>query len=1359
MNANRLETEGDLPVAPPAVPDPGRPSRRPIMRGLRLLGGLLISVLLLVLVLAGLALGTQTGLRTALALAQALAPGTVRVGTAEGRVLGRLHLHDLEVHLPSLDLTLGDLELDWSPLAALAGTLPVRRLAARDIDLVLAPSEGSGAPLVLSDLAPPLNVQIEEAQVERLRVRERGAAEPVLDLDRAAFAASLDGSDLDLTRLELDLARPSLRVQAKGQARLAGAYPLGLDLDWSLDLPPAVALKGKGTIGGDLGHLTIEHQVSGSVRARLDLQVNNVLTAPGWDGQVELGGLDLPDFAAGAPDLEVKARLKTSGDLDAATVSGTLDGRATRLPDLGHLAARLDVRWQDRVLSIRTLDLKESISGARLAATGSLDLRPDPASIELKGDWERLRWPLSGPLLAESPKGQLRVSGTLARYDYSLSGQTQGPGFPAADLKLAGNGDDQGARIAELLVKTLGGRVQAKGALTWAPALGWTLEIRGQDLNPGLFVPGLDDRIALSLDTKGSLDAFGYDLAASTQGPGLPPARLALGGKGDLKGTVIDTLRLDARKGRIEGQAHAGWDPKLAWEADLKATGIDPGAYAPDWPGRIDGRIASQGSLEPDGPHLSLVLDGVQGSLRGYPIAAAGEVRMAGKSVQVAGLTASSGPSTARVDGTLDDTLDLTFDLASPDLASLLPQSKGSLQAKGQVRGTLKSPQVELELSAKDAEIAGQGIASLTGSADVSLTPDGAFRVQIDGTDLVLGAIAFDTLALRADGGMSNHRLSLALSGPELSSRIEAKGALGAGGAYRGSLTRLDLDQGAFGSWRLQRPMPIEVALPKAAAGPLCIRNKQGSGGCLQFDQTEAGQWTANIDLDKLGFELIQGFMPPNLLAEGAASLKGRFKAAGPVLTGSAVAQIPQGRLRMVMGGGRFEDLDLSGTRLSIDSSAKALSARLGLPLKGLGELAGNLELPGWRLDAPARPGQPLRGALRARVDGLARVANLVPDLTGATGSLDADLTLGGTIATPTVQGQAAARALGAEVPLIGLKVADGTVNLIAGKDRLDIQGQATVGGGRFELSGGFIQGTGGYSGRLLASGERLKVANTKEYFAVVTPRIQADLSPGGIRIGGEVVVPEARIRPRSIPAGTVRPSPDVVLADRAGPKKSALPVDIDLRLKLGDNVTIDAFGVRGRLAGDLRVFQAPGKLMLGDGQLGIVDGIYRLSGGFGLAAEIGAPLTIEQGRLVFAKTPIDNPGLLLQAQRQGGDTSAGVRVLGTLRDPKLAFFSESDPNMTQAEITKYLLTGMLPRRDSGNEDRSLSVGTYIRPKLYMEYDSAIGDRKDSVKLRYDLTRHIEVQTETGENPGADIFYSFENDWMSRKPASATGSK
>ena len=249
-----------------------------------------------------------------------------------------------------------------------------------------------------------------------------------------------------------------------------------------------------------------------------------------------------------------------------------------------------------------------------------------------------------------------------------------------------------------------------------------------------------------------------------------------------------------------------------------------------------------------------------------------------------------------------------------------------------------------------------KGSRAFPGTADVSLTPDGPFRIALDGKDLELGSMGFDTLTLRGDGGMPSHRVSLALTGPQMSTRVEANGSLGAGGSYQGSLTRLDLDQDALGSWRLQRPMPIKVAMPQAAAGPLCLRNKAGSGGCLQFEQTDPGKWTASIDLDKLGFELIQGFLPETLVAEGGASLKGRFQAAGPVLTGNAVAEIPQGRLRMALGGGRSEDLDFSGTRLTLDSSAKALAVRLGLPLKGLGELNGNAGAPGL---APGRPGAP----------------------------------------------------------------------------------------------------------------------------------------------------------------------------------------------------------------------------------------------------------------------------------------------------------------------------------------------------------------------------------------------------------------
>ena len=194
----------------------------------------------------------------------------------------------------------------------------------------------------------------------------------------------------------------------------------------------------------------------------------------------------------------------------------------------------------------------------------------------------------------------------------------------------------------------------------------------------------------------------------------------------------------------------------------------------------------------------------------------------------------------------------------------------------------------------------------------------------------------------------------------------------------------------------------------------------------------------------------------------------------------------------------------------------------------------------------------------------------------------------------------------------------------------------------------------------------------------------------------------------------------------------------------LGDQVSIDGFGVRGRLAGELALLQTPGRDMLGNGQLQIIDGQYRLTTGFGIAAEIGAPLNIVQGRMIYARSPIGNPGLLIQAERDGGATVAGVQVLGTLRDPKLAFFSETDPGMTQAEVMKFLLTGVAPSASGDAANAGLALGTYIAPKIFVEYESGIGNESGGVRMRYDLTDRIEIQTETGGNQGADIFYTFE---------------
>jgi translocation and assembly module TamB len=1346
--------EEPAPAEPTAVASAATP-RRPRIRPLRLILGMVVSLAVLLVLLLGLVLTTQTGLRVAVGLIEDLAPGVLSVERIQGRITGRLTLDRLAVRVANFEMRAGTLSLHWSPVAALRGDLPIEVLRIQDLDLVLPPSPEEPKPLVLPDLALPLRIDLHEAQVERLRLFKHGEAKPFFVIEDVTLSARLQGSALDVARLEVVLPTPRLAARAVGRAELSGDYPLDLDLDWEMTQRPAIALQGTAQITGDLASLHARQRLSGSAQADLAVRVDDPLGKLAWDGRLEILGVDLPDFGSELPEVTVTGILETQGDLDKAQVTGNLDAGAPQRPDLGQLAAVLDVAWAEQVLEIRSLELTEQISAALLSATGRLDLSATPARVELAGRWDRLRWPLSGDPIAESPRGTLDVSGTLDALDYALSLAALGPDMPELTLDLDGTGSQTGTRIDALKIVLLGGELLGDGEVTWSPDPSWTLSLNGKDLNPVALVEGLEDRLSFQMSSKGGLDGFEYDLAARSVGPGLPPSQLRLGGRGDRRETRIESLVLETLNGRIEGLATVAWDPLISWDASLEAAGLDPGTFAVDWIGNIGGRLTSRGTFEPPGPstgpslglnpglNMVAAIERFEGILRGYPVVASGTVAVVGDTIRIDGLNAASGPSSVQLAGRIDEALDVTFDLESSDLASLMPEARGSLTARGKISGARVAPRLLLDLSARDAEWAGQGIAGLSGRLDLGLSPDDPFEIRLDGTRLVVGDLIWDSLSVRGAGRIPDHRLALTLTGAPISVTFEGSGGLARDGAYSGRIARLDLDTAAFGAWALRQPSPVSLAGPKIAFGPFCVRGPSGAGGCAELNRSTADRAVASLDFALADLALLSPLLPGNLDLTGNARVSGRFDLAGAVLSGNASAEIPQGAIQVLMGGGRKETVDFSGTRLGLDAGARALSARLGVPLEGLGRLDGTLDLAGWRPAAPARPGQPLAGTLRGEIRGLDRVANLVPDITGMTGGIHLDLGLGGTLAAPAVRGEALIRDVGFTVPLVGLKVEN--LDLTASTpaiDRMELQGSASVGGGRLELTGDARFGGGGFAAQARVSGTNLKVADTREYFALISPGIDVEANSKGARLGGEITIPEARIRPRSIPPGVQTPSRDVVLIGQE--QATQFPLTIDLRLKLGDKVTIDAFGVRGRLAGELALLQSPGREMLGDGQLQIIDGQYRLTTKFGLAAEIGAPLNIVQGRMIFARSPIDNPGLLIQAERDGGATVAGIRVLGTLLDPKLAFFSETDPGMTQADVMKFLLTGVAPSANGGAVNPGLAVGTYIAPKVFLEYESGLGDEANSVRLRYDLTDRIEVQTETGGNQGGDIFFTFE---------------
>ena len=169
-----------------------------------------------------------------------------------------------------------------------------------------------------------------------------------------------------------------------------------------------------------------------------------------------------------------------------------------------------------------------------------------------------------------------------------------------------------------------------------------------------------------------------------------------------------------------------------------------------------------------------------------------------------------------------------------------------------------------------------------------------------------------------------------------------------------------------------------------------------------------------------------------------------------------------------------------------------------------------------------------------------------------------------------------------------------------------------------------------------------------------------------------------------------------------------------------------------------------------------------------------GQDLTIQQGQLLYASTPLDNPGLGIEATSASSKRSPrACASRGTAQTPELTIFS--DPPMSQANALSYLVAGK-PLDDLGSDEEdgdavqaaarslgaagggllaknigsrlgvdefgvkddemiggaALTVGQYLSPRLYLSYGVGLFEPGEVVTLRYKLKKDLSVQTQRG---------------------------
>jgi translocation and assembly module TamB len=988
-------------------------------------------------------------------------------------------------------------------------------------------------------------------------------------------------------------------------------------------------------------------------------------------------------------------------------------------------------------------------------------------------------WPAARVSTADA-----RIKGQLNDFtsEGKVAGSYEGMGAAVANYRLARRGTDY--LVESLNVKTANGSdLTAKGTIGTAKELNLDVVADWR----GLTYPLQGAPVVVSRQgdakVKGTLNSYKLDLNADLAGPGIPPGRWVLAGNGDQEKMTLHSLQGDVLHGRLTAEGLVAWKPQVTWKVKVTGKDLDPGALNPQYPGRLTFAATSDGALRGGNPYGQVNVTDLSGNLRGNPVAGAVHLDLAGDRYGLPRLDLRSGSARLAASGSFTKTAaNLDFRLDAPNLGEAVPQAGGAITLQGHLSGPFKAPHVRAQGNGQSLVWQTYNVATLALNADVDLANQGPIVLDLNATKVGAGGRSFDSVVLTGRGTQRSHTVTLAVRSPDASLGnldLGLAGGLQGTTNWSGQIQRLDFKNQQTGGWSLAGPAGLTAGATAASLRNFCWTS--GSARlCAEGQWAKTGPWNASGTIADLPFSLFKPFLPPDLTLTGAVN--GTFRgqsAPNGFVTANVDLRPGPGEVRYPVESGKTATIRFDQGTVTLTAGQGGLAAHAALNFPDTGKLDGTVRLPQYNAFGAPLQQQTVGGHIVASFTNLGLVEAFVPDLKNTKGTLDADLTLGGTVAAPKATGAVQLKGAQVDVPEYNLQVRQ--IELMAKSDGtgpLQVNGTATSGGGNVTIAGTIPLGP--QPAALTVDGRRFLAANSKEIRVIVTPHLKIAMQNQRVDVTGDVEVPEAAFTQQKKKAAAIPVSKDIVIVPIAEQRtaeatKKPLEIYAHVRVVLGEKVKVVASGFTGNPYGSLLISEEPTKPTTAVGQLQIANGIYQA---------YGQDLTLDHGRLIFAGGSVDNPGLDLQAYRTATDgTIAGVIVKGTLKSPQTTLYST--PVMGQSDQLSYLLLGhalgqstpqegnlvanaaaslglkggdLLAKKiasrfgleeahiesTGGLQDASLVVGKYLTPRLYVTYGIGLFEPISTFRIRYILGRIWSLQAEQGTGSSADILYDVE---------------
>jgi len=325
---------------------------------MRLLIRRLTALLFIPVTAAAWLLLTESGLHWALQQSKKYLPDNLTAAKIQGKLIGPIKFSEIEYHQDDLYLHANQVTFDWKLISLLSARININQLHVKSLKIILASSNKDNSLQVnsLPEIKLPWRIILSDTKIDDLDIKQN---DQHIKFKQLTLKASSLLNTINIK--SLSVVTDSYKLNVKGKFKPNKHYQHNLNINWQVDLPSNVVLKGDGRLQGNLQATQLKQSLTGPLQGTLSADIYDSLKQLNWQSKINISHVDTSKLNLNLPDFSGQLELEGKGDLNAASVSGNLKAdiitpsSSLKFLEPKHLEAnlKLQANWLNNAFEIQ----------------------------------------------------------------------------------------------------------------------------------------------------------------------------------------------------------------------------------------------------------------------------------------------------------------------------------------------------------------------------------------------------------------------------------------------------------------------------------------------------------------------------------------------------------------------------------------------------------------------------------------------------------------------------------------------------------------------------------------------------------------------------------------------------------------------------------------------------------------------------------------------------------------------------------------------------------------------------------------------------------------------------------------------